>query len=179
MIREKAEEIVNDLITTSIGTHFIRYEICGSIRRKKPEVNDIDIVAIKKDESLYNFGEWSLDDTIQYLDPKGLEESKQLGKRGAERFLLGDKIKRFRYKDIMIDLYLANERTFETLILIRTGSKEHNVRLTTLAIGKGMKLKASGEGLVDRENEKMVYEDTENGILMRLLGRIPPPEKRD
>ena len=79
----------------------------------------------------------------------------------------------------MIDLYLATEKTFGTLVLIRTGSAEHNVRLTTLAMGQSMKLKANGDGLVDRNNEKMVFENTEEGILMKLLGRVPPPEQRN
>ncbi|HII36249.1 MAG TPA: hypothetical protein HA319_04280 [Nitrosopumilaceae archaeon] len=78
----------------------------------------------------------------------------------------------------MIDLYLANEQTFQTLVLIRTGSAEHNVRLTTIAKYKNMKLKADGKGLVDRNDESIIYENTEDGILQRLLGNVPVPEKR-
>jgi len=174
---QEAKDIAIELIspdTHLIVNHFKKMVICGSIRRKREYVHDIDIVAIQKPENVYAFGEESLNSTISKLDPAGMNSPPE-----EKRFLLGDKIKRFMYKGIMVDLYLATERTFETLVLIRTGSKEHNIRLTTLAMGKNMKLKAGGEGLVDRENESMIYEDTEDGILMKLLGRIPKPEDRN
>ena len=141
----------------------------------KEFVNDIDLVVIPKSDGEYQFGEPSLTNDIKRLDPEGAH----LQKADAKRFLNGDKIKRFQYQGTMIDLYLATEKTFGTLVLIRTGSVEHNVRLTTLAMGQGLKLKANGEGLVDRDNEKMVFENTEDGILRKLLGRVPLPEQRD
>lgn len=174
---EEAKAIAIELIspqTHLIKDHFKKMLICGSIRRKQENVHDIDIVAIEKSGFDYKFGEPSLNYRIECLDPDGRNQPKD-----EKRFLLGPKLKRFMYKGISVDLYLANEKTFETLVLIRTGSKEHNIRLTTLAMGKNMKLKAGGEGLVDRENESMIYEDTEDGILMKLLGRIPKPEARN
>lgn len=174
---QEAKDIAIELIspdTHLIVNHFKKMVICGSIRRKMENVHDIDIVAIQKPEHEYAFSEESLNSSISKLDPTGVSSPSE-----EKRFLLGDKIKRFMFKGIMVDLYLATEKTFETLVLIRTGSKEHNIRLTTLAMGKNMKLKAGGEGLVDRENESMIYEDTENGILTRLLGRVPTPEERN
>jgi hypothetical protein len=59
--------------------------------------------------------------------------------------------------------------------------------LTTIARNKGMKLYASGKGLCkikgglyNNEPEEIieVVENTEDGILMNLLGRIPKPEER-
>ena len=167
----------------NLQTHFIKWRFCGSIRRQKEEVFDIDIVAIEKHD--YSIGEPTLDDNIKKLDPRGFEESKKLGKSGVQRFSLGESIKRFRYKDIIIDIYLADEKTYETLILIRTGSKEHNIRLTTLARGKGLKLFAGGQGLCKIHMEKnkevidKIVDNTEDGILLQLLGKIPKPEERD
>jgi len=174
-----------DEVCEKLSDHFAKVLVCGSIRRKKEEVNDIDIVAIPKKESEYEFGDHTLSDDIKILDPAGnvLAKHKQAG---PDRFLDGPAIKRFFYFGMMIDLYLADETTYETLVLIRTGSKDHNVRLTTLAKGKGWKLKASGAGLV-RTNGKEGKEEqilevidiTENGILQKLLGRIPKPEERN
>lgn len=177
MKREDALTICNNLLAGSgqLGRHFKTFMVCGSIRRLREFVNDIDLVAIPKPDGEYQFGEPSLALDIKRLDPEGAK----LEKPDAARFLNGDKIKRFQYNGIMIDLYLATEKTFGTLVLIRTGSKEHNVRLTTLAMGNGMKLKANGKGLVDRNIETMIYENTEDGILMKLLGRIPAPEQRN
>ncbi len=173
---EEAGLIAGDLLygEGNLERHFTNWKICGSIRRLCENVGDIDIVAILKPESEYLFGEPSLNKCISWLHQPDRDTSPD-----DKQFLLGDKIKRFQYRGIMIDIYLATEETFETLILIRTGSREHNIRLTTLAMSKSMKLKAGGEGLVARNNEAFIYESTEDGILMKLLGRVPPPEQRN
>lgn len=174
---DEATQICNNLLL-GLSEYFKIYKICGSIRRKQPEVNDIDLVAIPKPDSDFGFGDPTLSSYINTLDPEGYKQAKELGRQGAARFLNGDAIKRFKFQGAMIDVYLANESTFETLVLIRTGSAEHNVRLTTIAKYKNMKLKADGKGLVDRENESIIIENTEDGILKKLLGNIPIPEKR-
>jgi DNA polymerase/3'-5' exonuclease PolX len=183
---QDAESIAQDLLTGNgqLASHFEKWTVCGSIRRKKSEVNDIDIVAIEKPHTRYQFGEPTISQRIKRLDPTGESEAKAMGKQGAARFLDGDKIKRFQYRGMMIDLYLADEKTYGTLVLIRTGSKDHNVRLTTLAMGKGWKLFASGQGLcrVGKTNRDMILEvidSTEDGILLKLLGRVPKPEERN
>ena len=179
---EEARAIANNLLN-EIGGHFEILQIVGSVRRNCEAVHDIDFVGIRKSE--YNFGELSLEAHIQILDPMGYVETKT--KTNITRFLDGPLIKRFRYKEASIDLYLADGSTFETLKLIRTGSKEHNIRLTTLARSKGLKLFASGKGLCkikggiyNNEPEEIVkvVENTEDGILQNLLGRIPKPEER-
>ena len=176
---EEANAIAKELIMGNgqLATHFSKWTICGSIRRKKPEIKDIDIVAIPKSEDMYNFGDPELNATISILDPEGRN-----GPQDIKRFLLGPKIKRFFYKGIMIDIYLATEDTFSTLCLIRTGSTQHNINLTTLARSKGMKLFADGTGLcrIDDKDEIInVVATDEDVILMNLLGRIPAPEERE
>ena len=177
--RKFAETIAVEIIT-KLQIHLMKYLICGSIRRKKPTVGDIDIVAIPK--STYEIGEESLSDVISRIDPNGSKISKSLGKSGAKRFLNGDLIKRFQYKGISIDLYLADETTFGTLALIRTGSKEHNIKLTKIARSKGLKLFASGKGLCqvdDEDNVLKIINVNEHGILSTLLNYIPDPRDRD
>lgn len=174
-----AENIAHDLLLggPELANHFRQWKICGSIRRKRPYVNDIDIVAIPKPENSYKFGELSLDAQIKDLDPEGRNYPKE-----NKRFLLGPKIKRFFYKQIMIDIYIANEETFSTLCLIRTGSERHNIALTQIARGKGMKLFADGTGLcnVDAGDKIINIVSADEGeILQNLLGRVPTPEERE
>src|SRR5579872_892171 len=160
--------------------YFIKYEVCGSIRRRKPQVGDIDIVAIPK--LYYNIGEETLSNFIKKIDPKGISEAEKLGKSGVKRFLDGDLIKRFEFKGMSVDLYLADEKTFGTLVLIRTGSKEHNIKLTSIAKERGLKLFASGKGLceVDKDGNIIKTISTEeNEILAILLGKIPSSTERD
>lgn len=177
--RKIAEKIADELLVL-MKQHFVKYEVCGSIRRRKPDVGDIDIVAIPK--SSYSIGEETLSELIKKIDPKGAEEAKKLGKSAAKRFLNGELVKRFEFNSMSVDLYLADEKTFGTLVLIRTGSKEHNIKLTSIARQKGLKLFASGKGLceIDRdENITKIISTDENEILAILLGRMPLPTERD
>ena len=48
---------------------------------------------------------------------------------------------------VSVDFYVADEKTWPTLLLIRTGSKAHNVAMCKLARQKGMVLHADGRGL--------------------------------
>lgn len=177
--RKFAETVAEEIID-KLRVHLMKYLICGSIRRQKSTVGDIDIVAIPK--SAYELDEESLSDVISKIDPDGSKIAKTLGKSGAKRFLNGDLIKRFQYKGISIDLYLADEATFGTLVLIRTGSKEHNIKLTKIARSKGLKLFASGKGLCqvdDNDNVIKIINVNENEILSILLNCIPDPRDRD
>lgn len=177
---QEAEAVCQDLImgTGMLASHFSQWTVCGSIRRKKEEVKDIDIVAVEKTN--YQFGEPTLSARIRELDGEGPKLPTQ-----NKRFLDGKSIKRFMYKGIMIDIYLATEKNFSCLSLIRTGSEGHNIRLATLAKGKNMRLFASGEGVCEyvMEGNKAIplkcHAKTEEEILTLLLGRVPEPEKRD
>lgn len=176
----KFAEKITDVLLSELKPHFKKYQICGSICRQKSTVKDIDIVAIPKSD--YIFGQESLSQLIRKLDPSGSEIAKSLGKSGSKRFLNGDLVKRFRFKGISVDLYLANENTFGTLVLIRTGSKEHNIKLTSIARSKNLKLFASGKGLCEvdeSDNIIKIISIKEDEILSTLLGYIPPPTDRN
>lgn len=58
----------------------------------------------------------------------------------------------------------STPETFHTLFLIRTGSKENNVRLCSRAKSKGWKLHASGEEAVELFGEKAVRRAEKTGI---------------
>jgi DNA polymerase/3'-5' exonuclease PolX len=59
----------------------------------------------------------------------------------------GTKIIQRRYKGQQVDIYIADERTWPTLVLIRTGSRDHNIKLCNEARKKGMVLHADGSGI--------------------------------
>jgi len=185
---EEAQSVANDFSET-FKNYYDRIEIVGSIRRKQAEVNDIDIVIIPK-----VFGEYhgvkvdaleEIQSLIDEIDNTGREEAKKLGRSGISRFSSGQKIKRFRMLGVMIDLYIATPETFSCLVLIRTGSEQHNIKLTTEAQKRGLKLFANGLGLCKTEmrlgKEVIVetHQTTEEGILNELLGIVPAPEARN
>jgi DNA polymerase/3'-5' exonuclease PolX len=155
MAKQKAEEIVYEL-TPYCKPGFIT--IAGSIRRERPECKDIDIVLCPDDL-------WSINMVTRRLAADGRET------------MNGMWIRRITQKDgTGIDLYMATEATFGTLTLIRTGSVEHNVKLCSLARAKGWQLKASGEGLIDRANGRVLA--TNEHDIFAALG-LPYVEPKD
>lgn len=134
-------------------------EVVGSIRRKRPWVNDIDLVLLPNP-----------------LDLWGLHaELTRLG--GGKLKMSGNKILRAMYGSIQVDVYIASEETWATLLLIRTGSAENNIRLATVARDRGWHLAASGDGLFDETGER-VAGDTEQSIYAALGLRYQAPEDR-
>lgn len=122
----KEATTIADQVIARLAPYCQKIEVAGSIRRRRPLVRDIDIVLITSDP-------WGLDTAIWRL---------------GRQVLAGDKLKRVDYNGAQVDLYFASEKTWATLLLIRTGSKENNIRLCTLAKRKGWHLAASGAGIV-------------------------------
>jgi DNA polymerase (family 10) len=145
MTLEEATTIA-EKVKQTLSPYCDKIEIAGSIRRRKPVVHDIDIVLIEKP--------WRL-----------LLLSSLIASMG--RIVLnGDRIKRLWYGDnppgISIDIYFATPATWATLLLIRTGSKENNIRLATLAKRRRWQLKASGGGLFNDTGETIAGETEES-----------------
>lgn len=122
-------------------------EIAGSIRRERPEVNDIDIVAIPLHTS-----KWSMfspgkvletDFADAFRDLVRLETSGEKIMRGTTRPGLAGEMT----PPISVDIYMATPESWATLLLIRTGSAEHNIWMCSRAKACGGKLHADGSGL--------------------------------
>jgi len=141
---ERAKAIAEEVIKR-LSPYCQRIEVAGSVRRKKPTVNDVDFVLIPSDL-------WNLQHEIMGL--------------GQVR-ISGMKIMRVMAGGTQVDLYFADEKTWATLLLIRTGSAENNIRLCTMAKKKGWHLAAGGGGLFD-ENGQRTAGDTEASIYEAL-----------
>lgn len=123
-----------------------RIQVVGSIRRQRPVVNDIDLVLVPGDRG-------ELDQAIM-----------RLGKVSMS----GRKISRVTMDgNVQVDIYHATPETFAALLLIRTGSKENNIRLCSLAKKQGWRLFANGEGLFNERSER-ISGDSEESIYKAL-----------
>ncbi|GAI64132.1 unnamed protein product [marine sediment metagenome] len=132
-----------------------KIEVAGSIRRRCHWVNDIDIVMVP----------W---------DATGIQN---LVLRLGRRRLMGSKLIRFDYDGIQVDLYLTNEKSWATLLLIRTGSKKNNIRLCSLARRRGWHLAAGGRGLFNERGERIAG-DSERSIYEALELEYQEPWER-
>ena len=160
-----------------------RIEIAGSLRRRRDLVHDIDLVLIPRTERVQapQRGLFAETDTVeQRAIDRALTDLQDAGRISG--LALAGKIIRFTAtkSDIPIDLYLANESTWATILLIRTGSKEHNIYLAALARRRGMILKADGTVLVDQRTGKAAGSFREEADLFKFLGlRYVHPEARE
>ncbi|KKN59515.1 hypothetical protein LCGC14_0541290 [marine sediment metagenome] len=155
---ERGRKIAAEVIK-QLSPYCQKIEVAGSIRRQKEIVHDIDIILIASDA-------WNLESVILDLA------------RPLRPGLQGDKLKRFTYYGEQVDLYYATEGTWANLLLIRTGSKENNIRLCTLAKKKGWHLSAAGAGLFD-ESGSRVAGDTEESIYKSLNLPYQEPSERN
>jgi len=150
---QQAETIAKNFLS-EIKEFCERIEIVGSIRRKKPEVNDIDIVLI----------------------PRQREHLIQRIRKISRVEVQGKKLIRTEYSNVQIDAYFATEETWGILLLVRTGSKEHNIKLCQHAINKGMKL-SSEKGLM--KDGKVIASKTEEEVFQALGMDYVEPGERD
>jgi len=127
MIAGEAQDIA-DRIVNALAPACHRIAIAGSLRRRRPDVHDIDLIVIPRSRV-------ALQILIRDLYGRKPEKS-------GERYLM---LRSF--DGIQVDLYLATPETWVTLLLIRTGSKAHNIRLAQRAKELGWTLKANGEGI--------------------------------
>lgn len=156
---ERADQTANEIIKRlSPYCKPNRCMVVGSIRRRRPRVHDIDIVLIPSDP-------WNLHSEILNLACPSPPQAS------------GKKIIRLKVNSIQVDIYFADDSTWWTLVLIRTGSTEHNIKLCSIAKKRNWHLAASGEGLFNEAGQR-VAGDSEEGIFSILGLDYVPPEKR-
>ena len=154
-----AEDIVSELVPLCE-----KIEGAGSIRRCRPIVNDIDIVCIPK-----------------FLHLDAIKERLELLTKPARATVTGGDryLKLSSYKGIQVDVYIADAQTWATLLLVRTGSREHNIMLARRAREIGLKLNANGHGLTWISKDVNVPVHTEEQIFKELGLAYREPRERE
>jgi len=149
-------------IKATVETHCELLEVAGSIRRQKSKVHDIDFVVVAKSDT-----EWQrINDKLKQLKAKPNCSGNSL-------------IKAFVPREnglFQVDFYRAKPSTFGILLLVRTGSAEHNMWLAGCAISKGMRIKYS-EGLI--KDGVAIAGETEQGVFEALGLPYPLPSERE
>ena len=155
-------------IITEIEPLCVKAQIAGSLRRLKGVVNDIDVVVQPKPER----DAWL--NIIKLLRSEFDAVTEKQGEKLATLYV--PFVSRQGHGHVQVDLYRATEATWGVLLLVRTGSKEHNVHLCNLAISKGQRLLYS-QGVVDKEG-RVIAGKTEEEVFEALgLPYIIPKER--
>ncbi len=133
-------------------------EVCGSIRRRKEIVRDMDILVAAENHEKITSIFASMPEVAEVLVTGGTKTSVRM-KSGIEA-----------------DLRVVSKEAFPYALMYFTGSKEHNVRLRGIAKRKGWKL--NEYGIFDGDN--LVVCKSEEEIYRSLgLAYIPPELRED
>lgn len=132
-------------------------EICGSIRRRKEVIRDMDILVAGADRDKLS---------LAFTTLAGIEEIYLTGgTKTSVRLISG----------IDADLRIVEPHEFPFALMYFTGSKEHNVRLRGIA--KKLELKLNEYGLF--EGDTPVAAGSEAEVYERLGLQYVPPELRE
>jgi len=147
--------IINDELWRRLGKFATRWEPAGSYRRGKEYIKDLDIVIIGKPLSLY--AELLKMDNIVMVNK-------------------GEKIIRFFYKHVPIDMIFTTPWSWGCCMLYRTGPKELNIKMRSKAKKMGMTL--NEYGLLDNMSGVRADDKTEEGIFKSLEMKYLSPGER-
>jgi len=146
--REKAEKIIAPIIKKL--KRYGRIEVCGSFRRNKETIGDIDLLG-NSSKMIDKFV--GLGTPISYGSINGF-----IAKDGVD-----------------IDLKIVPDESWGTGLMMWTGSKEENIRLRFLAKNKGLRLNEYGLW----KNEKNIAKNKSEEEIYKLLGvKYKKPEER-
>ncbi len=148
-------------VKTLLSPHCLQIAIAGSIRRKKTEVKDIEIVAIPKpyETGLFESGIAAV--VNQWEKVKG-----ELPSKYTQRILP---------EGIKLDLFFAERENWGLILAIRTGSAEYSHKvLATECVKRGYK---SVDGHLTHEGKRVAILE-EKDLFKRIGLAYVEPEKR-
>lgn len=119
-----------------------RMEIAGSIRRRKPEVGDIELLCIPR----FVDGIDLLDEMIKGLVAQGRLDFR-LNKLGRRVYGPKNKLMLLHLPSgIEDDVFSTDEHCWPVALVVRTGGEKTNKEIPTRALKRGMRFHAYGRG---------------------------------
>lgn len=137
---EKAKAIAEEL-KALLGPACLRIEIAGSIRRRKPEVGDIELICIPR----FAAGTDQLDRELRRLLELNILAYRR-NKRGSIMYGRKNKLLRHVESGIGVDIFSTSEECWPVTLVVRTGGERTNRRIAVAALRKGYQFHAYGSG---------------------------------
>ena len=136
-----------------------RIEVAGSLRRRRPTIGDLDLLAAVDDPAA----------VIAALD--GLREVDKVVAAGTDKssILLADGPR--------VDLMVCTPEAWGTHLVHFTGSKDHNIALRGMALDRGWSLSEKGWKVI--ETGELLLDAEEADVYERLGMPWIPPEIRE
>lgn len=171
-------------VRSLVEPHCRQLEVAGSLRRGRSRVHDIDLVVMcdtagrqeiasvlwthhaagkgaqrSGDKMLSSLGWWPVDD-------EGASLVRTLYGRTEENTVWRTRAEGRTEVFCPVDVYVASPENYGMLLLVRTGSAQHNILLATRAKAMGLKF-AAGSGI---EKDGKVIAGRTEGEVFRALG---------
>lgn len=178
---DEAKAIAQDLVF-SLKDACEQIIIAGSIRREKASVGDIEIMYIPKWERRPVPGDMfeQKDTNLAYLAIEHLIRDGVLAKRpninGSETWGRWNKLAVHVATGIPVDLFETTPGKWFNTLVVRTGPKELNQRIATLAQSKGCRWNVYDVGFTDRRGDVWPMHSEED--VFKFVG-LPYAEPKD
>jgi len=135
--------------------------LAGSLRRKKETIGDIDIIIVADTKNRKRIvDQFTALPQVDRVLVKGMTKVSVI----------------LKHKNIQADIRLVHDHEFGAALLYFTGSKEHNIKLRTIARDRGYKI--NEYGLYDISTGKRLAGSTEEEIYHFLNLQYIQPELR-
>lgn len=170
----KDAERVAGLFFSTLAPVCERIAIVGSVRRKKPNPKDVELLCVPRRDPYTNTD--MLEDLIDHLIVRGILAKRPL-KSGRQSYGHYNKLLVHVPTSTPVDIFTTDEKKWWMALVIRTGPKDSNIYLAMTAEKKGWKLRAYGAGYDTPGGPHICQSEAE---VFEVLG-LPhlPPEKRN
>jgi DNA polymerase/3'-5' exonuclease PolX len=158
-----------------------RLIVAGSLRRRRAEVGDVEILFIPItgsepdgffDTRVVNLADRQLDQLLAggRLEPR-------LSKLGSRTWGQENKLAVHKASGIPVDLFTTNALSWYNYLVCRTGSAENNVRIAAAAKAKGWQWHPYGSGFTDELKQARVVQSEREVFEYAGLPYLEPWER--
>lgn len=150
-----------------------RIEIAGSIRRRKSDVGDIELLCIPLFDDIGD----KLDQRLFVLVEMGMLHYR-LNKKGATTYGPKNKFMVHSASGIGVDIFSTTAECWPVALVVRTGGKVTNQRISMAALRRGMRFHAYGRGFTEEAGPKEWICKTERDVFQAVgLPYLEPWER--
>ncbi len=163
---------IADKLLTMLEPACEKIVVAGSIRRRKPEVGDIELLCVP-----------TYDNGVDQLDREigGLVVQQVLGfrrnKLGSRVYGPKNKLMMHIPSGIGVDIFSTTDECWAVSLVVRTGGKITNQRIATVALRKGWHFRAYGDGFDTPDGH--ITCSTEQEVFEAVGLPYLPPEQRE
>ena len=152
MVRVRAEEAlqVAEALKARLDAYCERIEIAGSLRRRRPDVGDIELLVIPKRYREVDF----VDRVVRHLLHDGILAYRR-NTRGSLMYGPKNKFLIDVASGIAVDIFCTDLECWPVALVVRTGGETTNKRIATAALRKGWRFHAYGRGFTSPQGEEI------------------------